>query len=280
MAQPVGAFTPETAKIILDVVRYLRNSGYIIDQPGRGNQFIPPQAPIYIRNDTGEEIPPFACLQVTGTVDSGGQNYVTVDKPVDTTGEAGWYLFNGIAPIATGDYGIGHDGPLVRMLTDGSTVTCGDSWQPQVDSFEVAPGGSIFSAVGEDDIETDVMRGFIVAAGGGGGDSIQGIITSVRNATSGDEDYTGLKIATMNVVVAPCGRTELVGTAVEVIDHSLQILDLSNAALVGFYLWASEGVALSRDPEADNCQLTPCHWAAVNRSCIEYEGTLPTCEEE
>ena len=143
----LGGFKKETAKIILDVVQYLRESGFVIPRPGRGEQFVPPEAPIYIRNDTGEVVPPFACLQTTGTVDTGGQNYITVDKPVDTTGDAGGYLFNGIAPIEVGGYGIAHDGPVVRMLTDGSAIACGDLWDPVVDSFEVAPeianGGAV-----------------------------------------------------------------------------------------------------------------------------------------
>jgi len=163
----IGAYTPETARLILATVRYLRESGFVIERPGRGEQkFRPADAPIYIRNDTGETIPPFACLQVTGAVDTGGQNYITVDKPVDQTGVAGKYLFNGIAPVEVDGYGLAHDGPLVRMLTDGSTVTCGDSWQPDVGEFSVIPGGSMFSAVGEDDIETNIMRAFILSGGG------------------------------------------------------------------------------------------------------------------
>lgn len=164
----LGGFKKETAQIILDVVQYLRESGFVIQRPGRGSQFVPPEAPIYIRNDTGEEIPPFGCVQVTGAVDDGGQNYITVDKPVDATGDAGGYLFNGVAPIEIDGYGIALDGPVVRMLTDGSTVTCGDFWRPVVNSFEVEPGGVMFSAIGEDDIDTDIMRAFTSSGGGGG----------------------------------------------------------------------------------------------------------------
>ena len=109
-------------RIVLDVVKYLKASGFVIDRPGRGSQFIPPEAPIYFRNDSGEEVPPFACMQCTGTVEYGGQNYVKINKPVDDSGDAGGYLFNGIAPVESGGYGLAHDGPFVRMLTDGSTL--------------------------------------------------------------------------------------------------------------------------------------------------------------
>jgi hypothetical protein len=161
----VGYYTPETAKMIHDVARYLRDSGFVIPQSGRENQFIPPDAPIYIRNDTAEEIPAFACLQTDGTVEDGGQNFIKVVKPQDAIGTNGWYLFNGIAPIETGGYGIAKDGPVVRMLTDGSAITNGSRWAPVASSFEVSPAtGGIFFAIGADDIETDVMRGFVLAS--------------------------------------------------------------------------------------------------------------------
>jgi len=164
---PTGGYTsPENVRLFIEWTKYLKASGWRIDAGRNNSQFIPPESPIYIRNDTGEAIPAFACLQCTGTVEAGGQSYITVDKPVDITGTAGGYLFNGIAPIEIDGYGLAYDGPLVRMLTDGSSIVCGDTWQPQVASFEVVPGGSMFSAVGEDDIETDVMRAFIVVPGG------------------------------------------------------------------------------------------------------------------
>lgn len=166
----IGAYTPETARMIHEVVSYLKNSGFVVQRPGRDGQFVPPPAPIYVRNDTGEEIPPFGCVQTDGTAEDGGQNYVKVVKPADVTGAAGWYLFNGIAPIEIGGYGVAHDGPLVRMLTDGSAVTNGAKWAPVVSAFTVAPAaGGIFTAVGADDIEPNVMRGFSSQGGGGGG---------------------------------------------------------------------------------------------------------------
>jgi hypothetical protein len=108
-------------------------------------------------------------MQVVGTVEFGGQNYLTVDKPIDGTGTAGWFVFNGPNAIASGDFGVAYDGPLCRMLTDGSTVTAGALWGPVASQWTIAPGGSLFVAAGEDDIATDVMRGFFK---GGGGDTI------------------------------------------------------------------------------------------------------------
>jgi len=263
----LGGFKKETAQIILDVVQYLRESGFVIKRPGRGEQFVPPDAPIYVRNDSGVEIPAFGCVQVTGTVEAGGQNYVTVDKPVDATGDAGGYLFNGVAPIEVGGYGIAHDGPVVRMLTDGSAVACGDMWQPVVNSFLVSTGGSMFSAIGEDDIETDVMRAFTGSGGGGGAATIQFTVDSVATAGS-SSPYNGKKVATVTIEVAPCSRGDLIGTTAEVVDWSGCVWDLAEADLIGVWGWATECVALSLKSGDPPGTLTPCHFGADDRCCL------------
>jgi hypothetical protein len=169
--QEIAYFSKDNAKIILEVVRYLRANGFIMKPPTGAGQFIPPAAPIYVRNDSGVAVPPFACLQATGTVEVGGQNYITVDQPADTTGEAGAYLFNGQEEIAaSGDqrYGIAHDGPLCRMLTNGAAMTGGDKARPVVNQWYIELGGELFTIVGDDDIAADVVRGVIGGGGGGG----------------------------------------------------------------------------------------------------------------
>jgi hypothetical protein len=168
MAGELAGFSRDNAKLILDVVRYLRANGLVGPPSDRGQQRFPPQAPIYVRNDSGVEIPAFACLQTTGTVEYGGQNYITVDKPSDTDGTSGGYLFNGQAPIEIGGYGIAHDGPVVRMIC-GDTIASGDSLTPIVNDWEVEAGDGPFVAIGEDDIATNCVRGFVAMGGSGGG---------------------------------------------------------------------------------------------------------------
>jgi hypothetical protein len=147
-------------RMIIEITRYLKASGFTITPPGGGSRFVPQSTPIYVRNDSGAEIPAFACLQTTGTTEAGGQNYITVDQPVDTTGAAGGYLFNGIAPIEIGGYGIAHDGPLCRMLKTG-TLTSGDKCQPVAGQWHIAAGGDLITIVGDDDIGTNIVRGVI-----------------------------------------------------------------------------------------------------------------------
>ena len=267
----IGVYTPETAKLVLEVVRYLKANGFVVEPGGRKPQFVPPDAPIYIRNDSGLVVPPFACLQVTGAVDVGGQNYLTIDQPADVTGDAGWYLFNGIAPIeADADsYGIAYAGPLVRMLTDGSTVTCGDRWQPMVGEWTVEPGGTLFIAAGLDDIEADVMRAFIASAASPG-DIIEYTIDSM--VTSSEADYIGLKKATVTI---RGGKPELVGTTVSVYDHAGCIFDVED--MEGYTGWAFWAPFRTLDELQDCDVLTPHHWAAFNRCCAPNSGTYREC---
>ena len=269
---PRGGYTsPENMRTILDVVKYLKASGFVIPAGRMNTQFIPPDAPIYIRNDTGVEIPAFACVQCTGTVEAGGQNYIKVVKPADITATSGGYLFNGIAPIEISGYGIAYDGPLVRMLTNGSTIVCGDGWQPVVGAFTVATGGDLFSAVGADDIATNVMRAFIVPAGGSSW--IEFVVVSQATATTGP--YTGLVIA--SVTIKGGDNSGILDTTVSVVDHSGCIFDQD---VTGFTGWAQWGVYKSLDIDAVCNTLTPYHYAAINRCCAAgsglYDDPCPT----
>lgn len=275
MRNPIGYYSPETARTIKEVVDYLLRNGFVMPAGRRNQQTIEPTTPIYVRNDSGEEVPPFACMQTTdpGTVESGPQNYITIGKPADTTGDGGIFLFNGEHAIpASGDgtnYGIGHPGPIARMLTDGSAVNHADQWGPVVDQWEIAPGGSLFFAIGEDDIAPSVIKGAFLASGGGGGSAIGFTIDSIRTAgdTGDDAPYNGLEIATVTVVTAPCDRSSLIGTTVDVVDHSGCIFDVAVSELEINFGWAEEQIAESRASSASPGDLTPCHWAAINRCC-------------
>jgi hypothetical protein len=158
----------EFAKLVADVVDHFTRNG-LLNFPARTTSELINGPAIYVRNDDASEAPPYACMQVVGTVEVGGQNYLKVDKPIDGDGTAGWFVFNGPNAIASGDFGRAFDGPLCRMLTDGSTVTAGGLWGPVASQWEIEPGGSLFIAAGEDDIADDVMRGFFKGGGASGG---------------------------------------------------------------------------------------------------------------
>lgn len=125
------------------------------------------QRELYVKNVDSTDAPAYACMQVTNTVKVGQLLYLEVEQPADADGSAGWYVFNGSKTIEADGFGIAFDGPLCRMLTDGSTVTAGDLWGPVAGQWTIEPNGSLFVAAGEDDISADVMRGFFKGGGGG-----------------------------------------------------------------------------------------------------------------
>ena len=100
--------------------------------------------------------------------------------------------------------------------------------------------------------------------------SIQFTITSVGTASSGP--YAGKKTAAVVVQVADCELGCLIGTSVEVVDHSGCVFDLDSEDLAGVWGWASERVALSTDEGAEEGDLTPCHWSADDRCCVPADS--------
>lgn len=164
------------------------------------------------------------------------------------------------------------DGTLADRYTY-NPVTC--EWSPQsiqeglFNPFDTDIGGSVFLNAVRTDGHWHVIKP------GGGTRALQGTLTGLRTADSyspsGDLPYTGLKIASVLVEVAPCSNPELLGTTVDVVDHSECVFDLPEADLDGVWVWASEGVADSRDPSADPGELTPCHWTADDRCCVPGE---------
>lgn len=105
--------------------------------------------------------------------------------------------------------------------------------------------------------------------GGSAASSIEYKIVSTRVATdTGAESiYEGLTIATVTVILATPDKTDLIGTQVEVVDHSECVFDLSSAELVDVWGWASWRVAESLDPDDSPGTLTPAHWSADDRCC-------------
>lgn len=163
----IAGISPEVARELLAFYRQAKAAG-LLSGPGRGQLPQLPQAvPIYVRNVSGEAIPAYACMQATGTVESGGQNYIQVDKPADATGAAGGFLFNGPREIEVGGNGIGHAGPVAKALGDGSAVAAGDKWSPAASAWTITPtSGGLFAVIGGDDVASNVVRVFVGASDG------------------------------------------------------------------------------------------------------------------
>lgn len=85
------------------------------------------------RNDSGEEIPAFACMRITGAeVVSTGRVTLTVGKP-NTFGAQYNHVFNGPLKVANGKYGLctRSDGAAALYDSADGTPAFGESWGPR-----------------------------------------------------------------------------------------------------------------------------------------------------
>lgn len=267
----IGAYSPEVAERILRAFQVFESSGLL--QPGviealiGASGGINKQTEIYFKNNTGEEIPPYACLQVTGTDDLksvGGTNYLLVSKPADASGEAGAFIFNSHTPVEIDGRGIGQGGRVnVRATYTTGTPAAGQKWQPIVGSFDVEQSDSgIFVAHGPDEIGENfglqVMK-LAVQSAAGGSLGITFTIGTASNA-SGSGDFGAFKSASCTVISATCGNYDLVGDTVTVYDIAGCYFDETNAALedrTGHAEWRVK----------DNSGETACYWECVGLCC-------------
>lgn len=115
--------------------------------------------PIFVRNDSGQAVPPYALMQPTGTVNvTNSFCYATIQKPIHSTILRCPLLINGMFEIASGAYGVAQQGPVFSLL-GGSGRVVGDRLGPEDDEW-FAELGSMYAVIGEDTtaIEENVYK--------------------------------------------------------------------------------------------------------------------------
>lgn len=148
-------FAPETAREILDTVRWVRQNMRTITS-GTSAPSIWSPAPVYVYNDSGAEIPAYAIMQGVATREYGGRNYIDVKKPADNYGAAGSFIFNGPRAIAIGERGVANEGPIARIKFTGS-ITAGSRYSPTVSQwYATADAGGPLCCLGADDLGNDI----------------------------------------------------------------------------------------------------------------------------
>jgi hypothetical protein len=163
----MNVFDDATARDLIELVRHKRTHGMWPSAGNSSGRTLVEPLLIYVSNDSGETIPAYGCMQVTGSIEIGSQNYLVVDKPADTDGASGWYLFNSAREIEIGGQGVAQNATVVRAFKNTGTVTAGDEWRPTVNQWYLTVGGGSFIAAGSDDVAANVFKVF---TGGGGGD--------------------------------------------------------------------------------------------------------------
>lgn len=151
----INTFSPETQRYILEQVRLVPQ---LLAKISMLERTLANSTPFLVHNDSGEEIPAYACMQVTGTEEIGNQNYLVVNKPADDTGEAGWFVFNGPRAIAADEEGVIQKGPVYRGFKNSGTPAAGEIWGPTSGQWYLSTDGSLFRVFGADDVADDVFR--------------------------------------------------------------------------------------------------------------------------
>lgn len=166
MADELVVFEPGLAKEMLATFNAIKAKGLL--EPDleakvlRGNpvrQVTHQQPPIFVRNDSGETIPPYSFMQMTGTVNvTDSFCYVTVRKPIHSTILHCPMLFNSMYSIANGDYGVAQNGPVYSLKCEAIPVL-GDRMGPANGEW-LGFLGSMYAVIGADTtaIETDVYK--------------------------------------------------------------------------------------------------------------------------
>lgn len=150
----VAVFTPADAREILAAVRYLRSAGFVTSAGARdlpANEGIRPTA----RNDQGSTAPAWALVQLTGAEAAGDRPVAIAKRPADTMEVAGPFAVAASGrEIADDDRFPLQVGPVLRILTDGSTLTPGTLWDPVASQWYVAPSVfGRFELLGADPID-------------------------------------------------------------------------------------------------------------------------------
>jgi len=149
----IGVFTPEQARLLWQDYQQRMRSG-------------PPRPPVYqdtsphrvfVKNDAGEQIPPFGCMEIMGVELHGEQTVLTVTKPETETGD---YLLNSQFEIEAGEAGWAYRFGIVIMLGDEPDADAkGWYYKPVIDSWEVEPGPGPFLVYGRHDVNDRALIG-------------------------------------------------------------------------------------------------------------------------
>ena len=143
----IGVFTPEQARQLWQ--DYLQRKRETARSKTAQAYDVSPHR-VMVKNTSGEKVPAFGCMQITGVENVGERTYLTIDRPTDQIGD---YLINSQYEIDPAKYGWAYRHGVVIMLGD-EPDRSGWTYRPIVDSWELEPGPGPFVAYGRE-ITTD-----------------------------------------------------------------------------------------------------------------------------
>lgn len=109
-------------------------------------------------NESGEQIPAFACMRITGMMTLGGRNIVKVAKP-NTYGSQYMHRLNGPLPVEIGKYGIctRSAGAAALYDTADGTPAFGERWGPRDATWKLKKNTGGWMVMGNADATNGVV---------------------------------------------------------------------------------------------------------------------------
>lgn len=211
----IGVFTPEQARLLWQDYQTRRQLQPHVTQNFPQRRPIDEVSPhrVFVKNDSGEEIPAYACLKITGTETVGGRTAITVDQPDSTTGE---FLFNSQYAIAIDAVGWAYRFGVVVMLGDSGTPSAANvHYRPVAATWTIEEGSGPFIVFGTHNVTTDALIGRFA---GGGGSHQHGIV--VASLTRG---YYTIRLSDWSAEALPDTVAE--ETLCEILAEQVDIVD-------------------------------------------------------
>lgn len=151
--EEIGAFSTADARRVWQATLAMERRSTAAS-PG---DFLPETEPITFRNDSGETIPAYACVQLFSTADESDRNIFVAKKPVTTTSaHVDQFVFNNEFEVAIDAYGTAQSGPVFRAIKTASLVS-GARVGPVNSSWKI-DRGAFWTNLGTDSVETDCVR--------------------------------------------------------------------------------------------------------------------------
>jgi hypothetical protein len=157
----VGTLTPEQTRLLwLDYQERKQLQPHAqANFPNRRPIDEPSPHRVFVKNESGEDIPSWACMQVDGVVEHGGRTLVKVIKPDSICSE---YLFNSQHEIKDGECGWAYAFGLVRMRGNASSFSACERYTPMVNGWGIEAGPGPFLVYGNDDLVGGCVIGRII----------------------------------------------------------------------------------------------------------------------
>lgn len=158
---PIGYLSPEKMRLVWETIKEIRSSGLLKNSSAGRIADDPGLHQVRVYNNSGEEVPEFACMQIVDTEIVEDVTYLKITKPTSTTGK---YIFNNASKIAIGSRGIGHTWDIVRMLGSGAATPLA-SYGATVGAWTIQEqSGGPFTVYGDDAV-SGVYKGRIESTG-------------------------------------------------------------------------------------------------------------------